>query len=161
MHHTKFQRRVSNCSVALAASCSSVVFYLFLVFLEIGVNGVQTLQNFLTIFFSTRQALEALRGGQTRSKKMARQLGTHWCLVGPTWFCLTSLHLHKFSKIMKPTEESTKYFFCRRKFQNQKIPSGGLFWHSARGGFDHRGGPSSSLLPFDDVWVVYHGPTGP
>ena len=36
---------------------------------------------------------------------------------------LFQLRLYKYSKIRKPTGESTNYFFCRRRLQNHEIPS--------------------------------------
>ena len=41
------------------------------------------------------------------------------------------------------------------------IPFGGLFRYSAGGGIDHGGLLHQPCCPFDDVWVVYHRPTGP
>ena len=51
---------------------------------------------------------------------------------------------------------STTATFCTRE-----IPSWGLFRHSAGGGIDHGGLLHQHHSLSDDVWVVYHRPSGP
>ena len=51
---------------------------------------------------------------------------------------------------------STAATFCTRE-----IPSWGLFRRSARGGINHRGLLHQHHGLSDDVWVVYHRPSGP
>ena len=53
------------------------------------------------------------------------------------------------------------YFFATASFCPREIPSRGLFRYSAGGGFDHGGLLHQPCCPSDDVWVVYHRPTGP
>ena len=46
-------------------------------------------------------------------------------------------------------------------FSTQDIPSWGLFRSSAGGGIDHEGLLHQHHSLSDDVWVVYHRPSGP
>ena len=76
---------------------------------------------------------------------------------GPWWVVLTSgaprtaSLLYKYPNIQKTLGESTKINSSRHKFQNHEVPSGSLFRHSVGGRFDHGGGSTSPLLPFNDV----------
>ena len=51
---------------------------------------------------------------------------------------------------------STTVTFCIRE-----IPSWSLRWHSTGGGIDHGGLLHQHHSPSDELWVVYHRPSGP
>ena len=57
--------------------------------------------------------------------------------------------------------EPRNHFLTAATFCTREIPSWGLFWQSARGGFDHEGLLHQLYYPSDEAWVVYHRPTGP
>ena len=59
-------------------------------------------------------------------------------------------------QIRSQNPNSTAVTFCIHE-----IPSWGLFWSSAGGGIDHGGLLHQHHSLSDDVWVVYHRPSGP
>ena len=81
-----------------------------------------------------------------------------WAPRGSTDLLLPSIYTHiPWKHPGAPRNPiSTAATFC-----TQEIPSWGLFRSSAGGGIGH-GGPLHQLHgPSDDVWVVYHRPSGP
>ena len=57
--------------------------------------------------------------------------------------------------------EPQNHFYTATTFCTREIPSWGLFRRSAGGGFDHGGLLHQHHSLSDDVWVVYHRPSGP
>ena len=57
--------------------------------------------------------------------------------------------------------EPRNHFSTAATFSTREIPSRGLFRRSAGGGFDHGGLLHQHHSLSDDVWVVYHRPSGP
>ena len=57
--------------------------------------------------------------------------------------------------------EPRNHFSTAATFSTRESPSWGLFRCSAEGGIDHRGLLHQHHSLSDDVWVVYHRPSGP
>ena len=79
-------------------------------------------------------------------------------LVAPPtyFFCLYILLYHENIKWEPRNHFSTAATFCTRE-----IPSWGLFRRFAGGVVDHEGLLHQQHSLSDDVWVVYHRPSGP
>ena len=88
-----------------------------------------------------------------------------WARPPPSWGprCSTDVLLPPIYTYVPPNDQirsqkpnSTAATFCTRE-----IPSWGLFRRSAGGGIDHGGLLHQHHSLSDDVWVVYHRPSGP
>ena len=81
-----------------------------------------------------------------------------WAPRGSTNLLLSPIYTHIPRKHQGAPRNpiSTAATFCTRE-----IPSWGLFWRSVGGGIDHGGLLHQHHCLSDDVWLVYHRPSGP
>ena len=138
------------------------VFSLFLSFVE---KEYQTeskrIKTFTMIFLGPEDTQETWSASQKSHEAAARVEGTPPTLWAPRWpldLGLPPIYSHIFQKHQK---HPRKHFSTAATFCSREIPSWGLFWHLAGGGFDHGGLLHQLYCPFDEAWVVYHRPTGP
>ena len=118
-------------------------------------------------FFRTNVIQRTWSGRQERSEEATRQGGAHapWARPPPSWaprsstdVLLPPIYTHiPWKHLTAPRNPiSTAATFCTRE-----IPSWGLFRRSAGGGMDHRRLLHQHHSLSDDVWAVYHRPSGP
>ena len=128
-----------------SAQCQLLFFACFLVHRISIPNGVQMPQNFLEIFFWTKdtqgakEVHERRPMGPTRHQGVPEAPGVPWWVVGPTRGFSTTSQLYKYSDIPETLGESPKHNSSCRKFQNHEIQSRALFRHLAGGEHDHGG----------------------
>ena len=144
------------------------VFFPILVFHRKGIsNGIQTEWNLWGSYFWNKCDLGDLewtsrnQGGGHEAGGAPTPLGLpspSWAPRGSTNLLLPPIYIHIPRKHpgapRNPT--STAATFC-----TQEIPSWGLFRSSVGGGINHGGLLHQHHSLSDDVWVVYHRPSGP
>ena len=104
----------------------------------------------------------------SRKKQGCHEAGRRACPLGtppPSWAPCSSTDL-LISPIYtlipwKHPGEPQNHFSTAATFCTREIPSGDLFRWSAGGGLDHGGLLHQHHSLSDDVWVVYHRPSGP
>ena len=85
------------------------------------IKVLQMQQNFLTIFFGTKEALEASWEGQkshevaTTHQGKPAPFGAPWCLLGPSWLIFTWNRCPKILYIQKHPEITLDQKFLHRK----------------------------------------------
>ena len=81
-----------------------------------------------------------------------------WAPRAPSDLILAPIYSH-----ISPNQQShpRKHFSAAATFYTREIPSSGLFWHPAGGGFVHGGLLHQLYYSSDEAWVVYLIPTGP
>ena len=99
--------------------------------------------------------------------KSRKQQGSHEAggrattLVGPSQLHRPTSFAYIYSYTLKTSRGATKHFFHRRNLLYPWDTILGPFWCSAGGGIDHRGLLHQHHSLSDDVWAVYHRPSGP
>ena len=96
---------------------------------------------------------EASRRPRGRGRALHRR-GPH--VAPPTYFFPIYVHVPWKHRGNRRNPNSTAVIFCSRE-----IPSRGLFRSSAGGGIDHGVLLHHHHLPHQELWVVYHRPSGP
>ena len=130
-------------------------------------NGVQTEWNLRGVIFGTNVIQRTWSGRQEINKEATRQggapapLGAPPTLVGPSQLHQPTSFAYIYSYTLKTSREPRNHFSTAATFCTRGIPSWGLFRRSAGGGFDHGGLLHQHHSLSDDVWVVYHRPSGP
>ena len=118
-------------------------------------------ETFARIFFGTNAIQETWSGSQGSNEAATRQEGA----PPPSWAPRSStdlLLLPIYTLIpWKHPGEPQNHFSTATTFCTREIPSWGHFRWSAGGGFDHGGLLHQHHSLSDDVWVVYHRPSGP
>ena len=118
-------------------------------------------ETFARIIFGTNTIQETWSGRQGSSEEATRQEG----VPPPSWAPRSSTDL-----LLSPIytlipwnhwREKRNTFTTAATFCTHEIPSWGLFRRSARGGFDHGGLLHQNHSLSNDVWVLYHRPSGP
>ena len=113
------------------------------------------------IYLGTNTIQETWSGSQRRNEEATRQEGA----PPPSWppRSSTDLLLSPIYTLIpwKHPGEPWNHFSTAATFCTREIPSWGLFWRSAGGGFDHGGLLHQHHSLSDDVWVVYFRPSGP
>ena len=145
-----------------------VVFCLFQCFAE---KEYQTeskqSETFGRVIFGTNVIQGTWSGHQERSEEATRQGGAPAPLCAPphSWAprSSTDLLLSPIYTLIpwKHPGEPRKYFSTAATFCTHEIPSWGVFRRSAGVGIDHGGLLHQHHSLSDDVWVVYHRPSGP
>ena len=144
------------------------VFWPILVFHRKGIsNGIETEWNLRESYFwnkinpgdldwtSRKQRGSHEAGGRAQGGRRAPTL------VGPSWLNRPTSSAYIYSHTLKTLGEPRNTFSTAATFCTHEIPSWGLFRRSAGGGFDHGGLLHQHHSLSDDVWVVYHRPSGP
>ena len=125
-------------------------------------------ETFARIFFWNKRNLGDLEW-TSRKKRGGHEAGGHapggWAHLPPSWAPRSSTDLLLppiYTHIpWKHPGEPRNPFSTAATFCTREIPSWGLFRWSAIGGFDHGGLLHQHHSLSDDVWVVYHTPSGP
>ena len=130
-------------------------------------NGVQTEWNLRESYFwngSNPRDLECTSGNQQGGHEAGRRA----CPLGtppPSWAprSSTDLLLSPIYTLIpwKHPRASRNPISVAATFCTREIPSWGLFRRSVGGGIDHGGLLHQHHSLSDDVWVVYHRPSGP
>ena len=144
------------------------VFLPILVFRRKGIsNGIQTEWNLRESYFWSKRDPRDLEW-LLRKKQGSHEAGgtpTPWARPPPSWaprgstdLLLPPIYTYVPLKHLGAPRNpiSTTATFCTRQ-----IPSWGLFRRSVGGGIDHGGLLHQHHSLSDDVWVVYHRPSGP
>ena len=130
-------------------------------------NGIQTEWNLRESYFWNKRDPGDLEW-TSRKKRGGHEAGRRPCPLGappPSWaprgstdLLLSPIYTHIPRKHPRAPRNpiSTAAIFCTRE-----IPSWGLFRRSAGWGIDHGGLLHQHHSLSDDVWVVYHRPSGP
>ena len=139
-----------------------IVFFLFQCFAE---KEYQTEskrnETFARIFFGTNAILETWSGPPGSIEEAMRQEGApppSWAPRDSTDLLLSPIYT---LTPWKHPGEPRNHFSTAATFCTREIPSWGLFRCSAWGGIDHGGLLHQHHSLSDDVWVVYHRPSGP
>ena len=82
-------------------------------------------------------------------------------LMGPSWLHRPTSSSYIYPYTPKTSKRTAKPYFHRRNLLYPWDPILGLFRRSAGGGIDHGGLLHQHHSLSDDVWVVYHRPSGP
>ena len=127
-------------------------------------NGVQTEWNLRERDFLTERDpgdLDPTPRNKRGGHEGGPPLGRAPCVVGP--YCSTDVLLPPIYTYVPPNDQirSQKPNSTAATFCTHEIPSWGLFRSSAGGGIDHGGLLHQHHSLSDDVWVVYHRPSGP
>ena len=104
------------------------------------------------------------RGLGVDVKKWTRQpwgRGRALPLVGPSWLSQPTSSSYICSHTPKTSRSTTKPYFHRRNLLYPWDPILGLFRCFVGGGIDHGGLLHQHHSLSNDVWVVYHRPSGP
>ena len=127
-------------------------------------NGVQTEWNLRESYFWNKRnpgdlewTLRKQRGGHEvggRAQGGRARLPTSWV----SW---PSSFAYIYSYTLKTSREPRNTFSTAATLCTREISSWGLFRRSAKGGIDHGGLLHQHHSLSDDVWVVYHRPSGP
>jgi hypothetical protein len=152
---------LTQCPVPVAIFC------LFLAFQKINTKKSPNMMKLYGDFFWTRRDPRSFgrRPEDVReTHKLTRRApwrARHLSLWAPrisVWPNSTS----KNSQILGNQQRATSNnFSTAASLCSSAIASGGLFRYSAGGGINHGGLLHQPCCPSNDVWVVYHRPTGP
>ena len=82
-------------------------------------------------------------------------------LVGPSWLHRPTSFAYIYSYTLKTSRSTTKHFFHRRNLLYPWDPILGPFSVLRQRGNRSRRASTSTPYLSDDVWVVYHRPSGP
>ena len=130
-------------------------------------NGIQTEWNLRESDFWNKHDPEDLEW-TSRKKRGGHEAGRRACPLGapqPSWAPRSSTDL-----LLPPIYTHVPWEHQRRPrktisttvtFYICKIPSWSLRRHSVGGGIDHGGLLHQHHSPSDELWVVYHRPSGP
>ena len=148
--------------------CANCCFLPISVFRKKGIsNGIQTEWNLWESYFWNKRNPGDLEW-TSRKKRGGHEVGGRAHGVGappPSWAprSSTDLLLSPIYTLIpwKHPGGPRNHFSTAATFCTREIPSWGLFRWSAGGGFDHGGLLHQHHSLFDDVWVVYHRPSGP
>ena len=131
-------------------------------------NGIQTEWNLREDRFRNKHNpgdLEWMSRKQQGSHEAGGRAPGGWARPPPSWGprSSTDLLLSPIYTLIpwKHPGEPRNHFYTVATFYTREIPSWGLFRRSAGGGFDHGGLLHQHHSLSDDVWVVYHRPSGP
>ena len=123
-------------------------------------------ENFTRILLGTNTIQETLSGSQRRHEASTRQAGAPRGVGAspPSWAprSSTDLLLSPIYTLIpwKHLGDPRNHFSTTATFCTREIPSWGLFRRSAGRGIDHGGLLHQHHSLSDDVWVVYHRPSG-
>ena len=103
----------------------------------------------------------------SRKQRGGHEVGRHAqgvgapTLVGPSWLHRPTSFAYIYSYTPKTSESTTKPYFHRHNLLYPWDPILGPFPALRGGGIDHGGLLHQHHSLSDDVWVVYHRPSGP
>ena len=124
-------------------------------------NRVQTEWNLRERDFWNKRDPEDMEWTSRNERGVHEAGGMPSPLMGPSWLNRPTSSSYIYSYTLKTSGSTTKPYFHRRNLLYPRDPILGPFPALAGGGIDHGGLLHQHHSLSDDVWVVYHRPSGP